>query len=467
MSKHPSTFTMSNLRRLLLSLSLLLVMVQVRVKPGTKHDAQLVVLDHGMYRRLSPSFRSGYCKLWKALVMRDDELGFQACKDLGLEESNYDVMSLMLLQRSARSKTSLGTKMSKEEVDKLKSQYKDINAGDINKFMQKLPRDLLFVSRNTNMVRGLNVSLGGTARERFRITGKSAIRGLVLTDAIEQSTLSPQPGSASSTSSDGSNGTDSTSLSVRTEQYLSAQAAAGPGRDGGVAASTSHFHINTGSMPSTAASRPRAAIDHSKAAELVSDTDTLEDSSNQRVDGGGGSISSLFASMSSAASTAVASLKFGTGTTAPAGGAPHSSSVSGDAVSPASSSPASINIASFISPKAMTYERALREGRIHSKPTESELQREREQSGAGFLNTASLGRRIRLWWEISKLEQTLWVADTILAAAMWWKGIDKNALDGQKAKAVDAEMSHVHPDAAEPDRESANAAASAAAPQLK
>lgn len=26
---------------------------------------QLVVLDHGMYRRLTPQFRAAYCRLWK------------------------------------------------------------------------------------------------------------------------------------------------------------------------------------------------------------------------------------------------------------------------------------------------------------------------------------------------------------------------------------------------------------------
>jgi hypothetical protein len=90
----------------------------------------------------------------------------------------------MLVQRSAKSESGLGAKMTKEEVEALKSKYKDTQAADINRFMQKLPRDLLFVSRNTNMVRGLNLALGGTARGRFRITGQCAIKGLILTDAI-------------------------------------------------------------------------------------------------------------------------------------------------------------------------------------------------------------------------------------------------------------------------------------------
>jgi len=146
---------------------------------------QLVVLDHGMYRRLSPRFRAGYCRLWKALLSRDDALGARACAELGVSAGAYDVLSLMLLQRSAKSSSGLGARLSKAEVAQLREKYKDTAAQKINDFMQTLPRDLLFVSRNTNMVRGLNLALGGTARERFRVTGQCAVRGLVLTDAVE------------------------------------------------------------------------------------------------------------------------------------------------------------------------------------------------------------------------------------------------------------------------------------------
>mmetsp|Transcript_19764 Transcript_19764/g.24072 ORF Transcript_19764/g.24072 Transcript_19764/m.24072 type:complete len:442 (-) Transcript_19764:39-1364(-) len=36
---------------------------------------ELVVLDHGMYRRLEPNFRRLYCQLWESLLLRDHNLG--------------------------------------------------------------------------------------------------------------------------------------------------------------------------------------------------------------------------------------------------------------------------------------------------------------------------------------------------------------------------------------------------------
>ena len=164
---------------------------------------QLVVLDHGMYRRLSPRFRAGYCRLWKALLTRDDALGARACAELGVAPAAYEVLSLMLLQRSASSSAGLGARISREEVARLKEKYADTSAQKINDFMQTLPRDLLFVSRNTNMVRGLNLALGGTARERFRVTGQCAVRGLVLTDAVEDDAMLAREGAAGAAAASG------------------------------------------------------------------------------------------------------------------------------------------------------------------------------------------------------------------------------------------------------------------------
>jgi len=140
------------------------------------------------------------------MVTQDHDLGRQATLEMGLESSHYDAMSLMLTFRPASSATGLGGRMSKQDVDGLKARYSGIKPVDINRFMQRLPRvsrevgggggrlvqtrahavhppsppppsslrrqDLLFVLRSINMVRSLNLELGGTARERFRITGE-------------------------------------------------------------------------------------------------------------------------------------------------------------------------------------------------------------------------------------------------------------------------------------------------------
>jgi len=47
---------------------------------------EIVLLDHGLYRELKDEFRLNYCKLWKALVLRDTKNIEKYSKLLGAGE---------------------------------------------------------------------------------------------------------------------------------------------------------------------------------------------------------------------------------------------------------------------------------------------------------------------------------------------------------------------------------------------
>ena len=148
---------------------------------------QLVILDHGMYRRLNQNFKNAYNRLWESLVLRDEPAGRRACVELGLTADHYEALSLMLVYRPPQSSSALGQRMSATDVAALKEKYTGrVSAADINRFLQRLPRDMLFVMRSSNLVRSLNQELGGTSRQRFKIMGECAIRGLILTNASEE-----------------------------------------------------------------------------------------------------------------------------------------------------------------------------------------------------------------------------------------------------------------------------------------
>ena len=143
---------------------------------------ELVVLDHGMYRRVENHFRYNFCLLWKALVTRDDALGRQATADLGVPRG-YDLLSLMLTFRLPDSESPLGGKLTLEDRKQLIEKFRGkdkLTAGDFNSFMEALPRDMLFVLRTLNIVRSLNKSLGGFSAERFDAMSQSMLRGLAL-----------------------------------------------------------------------------------------------------------------------------------------------------------------------------------------------------------------------------------------------------------------------------------------------
>lgn len=112
------------------------LMVRRRPQPDGKGPWQLVVLDHGMVRRLSGHFRQNFAALFRALVLDDEAASLAAVKALGMKESNYEALSLILVYRPpprhaakrARlfglgkgSSAPLGGRMSAEDAERLKA----------------------------------------------------------------------------------------------------------------------------------------------------------------------------------------------------------------------------------------------------------------------------------------------------------------------------------------------------------
>ncbi|CAM9814234.1 unnamed protein product [Ectocarpus sp. 8 AP-2014] len=140
---------------------------------------QVVLLDHGMYRRLDPDFRLTYSKLWKAFMTRDTALGERCAVDLGVEPGLYDALSLILTWRPTSTTARTGQRITEEERQALVAKYKVILSHDsFNAFLERLPRDMLFVMRTSDLVRSLNKDLGGTTRDRLIVLAESAVRGL-------------------------------------------------------------------------------------------------------------------------------------------------------------------------------------------------------------------------------------------------------------------------------------------------
>jgi hypothetical protein len=151
----------------------------VRAAPDRPQDFELVVLDHGMYRRLSHGFRRSYCDLWHALIIGDVAAGEDAAVALGMPREDFGHIALILTFQPAGGR--VGQKLSAEDLEKLRSKYKHFTPRDVNEALQRLPRDLLFLNRSTSLVRSLNLELGGTSRERFFITAEAAVLGIQLT----------------------------------------------------------------------------------------------------------------------------------------------------------------------------------------------------------------------------------------------------------------------------------------------
>ncbi len=75
----------------------------------------------------------------------------------------------------------MGKRISEEERKALETKYKQILSPEaVNIFLQALPRDLIFIFRTTDLLRGLNKDLGGSSRLRLTRFGEEAVKGLRL-----------------------------------------------------------------------------------------------------------------------------------------------------------------------------------------------------------------------------------------------------------------------------------------------
>ncbi|XP_072227061.1 uncharacterized aarF domain-containing protein kinase 5 [Leuresthes tenuis] len=146
----------------------------VLVRRGPDRRAELVLLDHGLYEYLSQHDREALCKLWRAIVLRDEAAMKKYSNKLGVKE--YFLFCEMLLQRPINMhKLGLSNILSREETAYMRDMA--INRfGSVMQVLKSMPRPMLLVFRNINTVRSINITLGAPV-DRYFVMAKSAVRG--------------------------------------------------------------------------------------------------------------------------------------------------------------------------------------------------------------------------------------------------------------------------------------------------
>ena len=153
----------------------------IRRKPSGKPE--LVLIDHGLYIHMDPTFRHQYAKLWKALLTFDNKILSEVTASWGVE--NPEMFATFTLMRpyqggnmAAHNHISGLSKLeaSKRHYEAQRSARKHIR--QILADEKKLPRELLFIGRNLRIVQGNNQHLGSPVN-RLKITGLWASRALV------------------------------------------------------------------------------------------------------------------------------------------------------------------------------------------------------------------------------------------------------------------------------------------------
>ncbi|KAH9942243.1 ABC1-domain-containing protein [Epithele typhae] len=147
----------------------------IRPHPTRAHQAQFVLLDHGLYVKATEGFQAQYARLWKALLTAD----FDGIKNIALSWGigAPDLFASATLMRPVRFK----------QTDT--ANFQEVNEYDRGVMMKaklrqfltdtdKMPKELIFIGRNMRIVQGNNQVFGSPVN-RIRITGYWASRSLV------------------------------------------------------------------------------------------------------------------------------------------------------------------------------------------------------------------------------------------------------------------------------------------------
>ncbi|KAM7288488.1 aarF domain-containing protein kinase 1 isoform X1 [Ixodes scapularis] len=133
--------------------------------------ASLVLLDHGLYTELTDQFRLQYANLWLALIRTDLEALRYWSSRLGISGDLHKILSCIVSGRSWNSITQgidrkKATRAEGHDIREFASQHLSL----ITQILNMVPRQMLFIFKTNDLLRGIETSLGTRGAARSFIT---------------------------------------------------------------------------------------------------------------------------------------------------------------------------------------------------------------------------------------------------------------------------------------------------------
>ena len=153
---------------------------------SSPRDFEIILLDHGLYRELTPEFRLDYAHLWTAIISSDEEeIKYRALKLGGTDA--YQLFSCILTGRdwSVVQDNQLTKKArSKDEMVKIADGAGN-RIAEIAGILAKVPRDLLLLFKTNDLLRALDEDLGaddGAQMRTFAVMGQYCAQAIYEAD---------------------------------------------------------------------------------------------------------------------------------------------------------------------------------------------------------------------------------------------------------------------------------------------
>ncbi|KAL7008769.1 hypothetical protein EMMF5_001515 [Cystobasidiomycetes sp. EMM_F5] len=166
--------------------------ILVRRHPEHPKRPQVVLIDHGLYVDLTPSFRRQYSELWRSLFVLDTDTIERIAHSWGIANANLFASATLLKPTTVKK-----DKVTKEERARRLEEEKAKSAHQVQEELkerlrtmleneQLIPRELIFITRCMRMVQAVNQGLGSPSN-RINILAHWATEGLKRTNPLDPS----------------------------------------------------------------------------------------------------------------------------------------------------------------------------------------------------------------------------------------------------------------------------------------
>ncbi|XP_065067851.1 aarF domain-containing protein kinase 1-like isoform X2 [Rhopilema esculentum] len=134
----------------------------ILVSKNKHNEAEIIMLDHGLYQTLTDEFRVTYCKLWQALVRADVDAIKHHSDALGVGDM-YGLFACIISARSWDAITSGidKTSFSKQEMKEIQN-FAVKYIPEITEILNRVPRQMILLLKTNDLLRGIDSKLSAT-----------------------------------------------------------------------------------------------------------------------------------------------------------------------------------------------------------------------------------------------------------------------------------------------------------------
>eukprot|EP01124_Arcella_intermedia_P022496 TRINITY_DN3359_c0_g1_i2.p1 TRINITY_DN3359_c0_g1~~TRINITY_DN3359_c0_g1_i2.p1 ORF type:complete len:523 (-),score=132.99 TRINITY_DN3359_c0_g1_i2:80-1648(-) len=140
---------------------------------------QLVLLDHGLYKEIPEKMRIWYCKLWRGLVLRNNDDIEKYGRKLGCGDHSHLFALLLTFRPPTNKDIGLDQSLSEKDRKAIRAMFSSFEDALklVTKLMKDLPSEMLFILRTKNLLRSINKELESNVN-RFAIMARTSLAGI-------------------------------------------------------------------------------------------------------------------------------------------------------------------------------------------------------------------------------------------------------------------------------------------------